>query len=93
MAEYRLFETEGYAQDLASLKKAGAREIESKLEEFVYPQLKGEPHYGANIKKLRNWEPDMWRYRVGNWRFFYEIDEDEKIVYLTAAHHRREAYR
>jgi mRNA interferase RelE/StbE len=41
---------------------------------------------------LRGWEPDTWRYRIRDWRFFYEIDEDEKLVILTAAHHRREAY-
>jgi mRNA-degrading endonuclease RelE of RelBE toxin-antitoxin system len=29
-----------------------------------------------------------WRYRIGAWRFFYEIDETEKIVYLLAASHR-----
>lgn len=49
-------------------------------------------NYGPNIKKLRNWKPPTWRYRVGDWRFFYEIDEQEKTVYLIAAYHRGEAY-
>ncbi len=92
-AEYKIFETAGYAEDLESLKKAGARNITTKLEAFVYPQLRAEPHFGPNIKKLRNWAPPIWRYRVGNWRFFYEIDEQEIIVYLIAAYHRGEAYR
>lgn len=93
MADFRIFETDGYAEDLESLKKAGAKQIGPKLEQFVYPQLRREPHFGPNIKKLTNWEPDTWRYRIGSWRFFYEIDEEEKIVNMTAAYHRGEAYR
>ena len=34
-----------------------------------------------------------WRYRVGEWRFFYEIDAAERIVFLVAADHRKQAYR
>jgi mRNA-degrading endonuclease RelE of RelBE toxin-antitoxin system len=30
---------------------------------------------------------------VGDWRFFYEIDEKQRIVFMTAADHRKEAYR
>ena len=93
MADFRVFATDGYTKDLESLRKAGAKQIISKLDEFVYPQLREEPRFGPNIKKLTNWEPDAWRYRVGDWRFFFEIDEEEKMVYMTAAYHRGEAYR
>ena len=92
-AEYRIFETDNFSDNLEKLKKAGATKIREKLQEFVYPQLREEPHFGPNIKRLRNWEPDTWRYRVGNWRFFYEIDENEKIVFMIAGYHRKEAYR
>jgi mRNA interferase RelE/StbE len=54
--------------------------------------LREEPHFGSNIKKLRDFTPETWRYRIGDWRFFYQIDEEEHIVYLIAAHHRKEAY-
>jgi mRNA interferase RelE/StbE len=60
---------------------------------YTYPQLRNDPHYGPNIKRLKNWEPPTWRYRVGAWRFFYEINEREKIVYMITADHRSEAYR
>ena len=62
------------------------------LTSYVYSQLREKPHFGSNIKKLRDFTPETWRYRIGDWRFFYEIDEDERIVHMTAAHHRKEAY-
>jgi len=40
------------------------------------------------IRKLKELEPATWRYRIGAWRFFSEIDEDDRIVLLTAAAHR-----
>ena len=44
------------------------------------------------IKKLRNYKPDTWRYRIGDYRFFYEIDDKEKIVFMIAADNRGDAY-
>ena len=50
------------------------------------------PHFGPNIKKLKDFTPDMWRYRIGAWRFFFEIDEEEKVAFMVAASHRSSAY-
>jgi mRNA-degrading endonuclease RelE of RelBE toxin-antitoxin system len=50
------------------------------------------PHFGPNIKKLKNFTPATWRYRIGAWRFFYEIDEAEKVAFMIAASHRSSAY-
>lgn len=92
MADYRVFETETFREDLARIGRAGLQRIREKLQEHVYTQLRSEPHFGPNIKRLKNWEPPTWRYRIGNWRFFYEIDEKEKIIYMTAADHRSRTY-
>ena len=42
---------------------------------------------------MRDWEPLTWRIRIGIWRVFYEIDDEKQIVFLTAADHRKDAYR
>jgi len=55
--------------------------------------LRQEPHYGPNIKRLQGYEPITWRYRIGDYRLFYLIDDGEKIVYLLTMDHRKEAYR
>lgn len=93
MAKYGIFETTGFTGDLEKLEKAGASQVVAKLKEFVYPQLRINPYLGQNIKKLRNWSPETWRYRVGDWRFFYQVEEDEATVFMIAAYHRKEAYR
>jgi len=93
LSKYRIFETENFLNNLEQLSKSGLSKIRDKLFTYVYPQLKERPHYGPNIKKLKEWEPQTLRYKIGHYRFFYEIDEEEKVVYLTAADHRKEAYR
>ena len=66
--------------------------VVDKLRRIVYPQLQAHPHYGEHVRRLKAWEPPTWRYRIGAWRFFFEID-DERIVYLLAASHRGSSYR
>jgi len=80
LARYRIFETTGFREDLAQLTGSGLS------------RLREEPHSGPNIKRLKNWDAPTWRYRIGAWRFFYEIDEEHSLVLLTAAHHRSRAY-
>ena len=90
---YRVFETQSFLADLAGLGVVAQKRLESKLRDYIYPILRLSAHSGSNIKRLKNWDPPTWRYRVGDWRFFYEIDEMGRVVYMTAADHRKEAYR
>jgi len=90
---FRIFETRQFLRGLGKLGSAAGQRLARKLREHVYPHLAANPHFGPNIKRLKNWEPPTWRYRVGDWRFFFEIDEEKRIVFMTAADHRREAYR
>ena len=91
-SEYRIFETRQFEKDLRQLAKSGHQELVEKLRNTVYPQLRSAPHFGPNVRKLRAFHPETWRYRIGAWRFFYEIDEDEEIVFMIAASHRGSAY-
>ena len=93
MDSYRIFETLTFRQDLERIGRAGLNRLIDKLHSRVYPQLRTEPHLGPQIKRLRNWEPPTWRYRIGSWRFFFEIDEVKRVVSMTAADHRGSAYR
>ena len=93
MARYRIFETATFQEDLARLSRSGLGRLTEKLRSQVYPLLRDEPHFGPNIKRLKNWEPPTWRCRIGAWRFFYEIDESDRVVSMTAADHRSDVYR
>ncbi len=92
MDRYRIFETEQFLEDLKQDFEGQGRRIGKKLSEFVYPQLHNNPFFGKNIRKLKNYKPDTWRYRIGNYRFFYEIDEKERMVYMIAADSRKDSY-
>ena len=92
LTEFRVFETEQFQKDLRRLARSGYQGIVEKLRETVYPQLRGHPHFGPQIRRLKGYEPPTWRYRIGAWRFFFEIDEVERVVFLLAASHRGAAY-
>ena len=91
-SEYRIFETRQFEKDLRHLAKSGHQGLVEKLRRTVYPQLRSAPHFGPHVRKLKDYEPETWRYRIGAWRFFYEIDEDEEIVFMIVAAHRSSAY-
>ena len=92
LSKYRIFEAEQFQKDLRQIAGSGHGKVVQKLREFVYPQLREHPHFGPNTKKLKDFDPETWRYRIGAWRFFYEIGEKEKVVYMLAASHRSSAY-
>jgi mRNA interferase RelE/StbE len=89
LAEFRIFETDQFIEDLSADFRGQGEKIRKKLSEYVYPQLRNNPYFGRNIKKLRNYEPETWRYRIGGYRFFYEVSEEEHIVYMLAADSRK----
>jgi mRNA interferase RelE/StbE len=69
------------------------RFIELKLKKYIYPQIKEQPYYGLNIKKLQGYSPDTWRYRLGRFRLFSGIDEHKRIVNIVTIDYRKDAYR
>lgn len=89
-ADYRIAETELTQESLASAKH---KRLARKLAEYVYPQLRKNPHYGPNIKKLRGDLEEFWRYRVGKFRIFYTVDEQERLVIIHEVEDRKDAYR
>jgi mRNA interferase RelE/StbE len=48
--------------------------------------------FGKNIKKLINYQPDTWRYKISSYRFFYEMDNQNKIVFMISVDNRQNAY-
>jgi mRNA interferase RelE/StbE len=93
LSDYRIFETKGFQRDVEALPASSRESLRRKLEGYVLPQLREEPHFGSNIRKLRRYEPETWRYRVGRCRIFCAILEKERIVALLTVDDRKEAYR
>lgn len=57
----------------------------------VSPKLTETPFFDANIKKLRNYVPETWRYRLGDFRIFYMVNEDKKEAYFVGFKDRKDA--
>jgi len=91
--KYKIFETDEFLKKIRKFSRQDANFVQKKLNEYVYPQIKMEPFLGHNIKKLRDYDPPIWRYRIGKFRVFYFIDSEERIVYILSVHLRRNAYK
>jgi mRNA interferase RelE/StbE len=93
LSEFRIFETDEFLKHLKKLSSRDAAFLRRKLDSFVYPQLKVEPFWGNNIKKLQGYTPETWRYRIGKFRLFFVIDQEEQILYILTIDDRKDAYR
>ena len=92
MDNYKIFETHEFQKNIEKISQRESELIKKKLRGYIYPQLKDEPHYGNNIKKLVDYKPETWRYRTGKYRLFYSINETEKTVYILTIDLRKDAY-
>jgi mRNA interferase RelE/StbE len=93
LVKYRIFETDQFIRDMERNFNGKGEKLRKKLIGYVYPQLRSNPYFGKNIKKLKNYSPDTWRYRIGDYRFFYEIDDKEHIVFMLTAESRKDSYK
>lgn len=92
MSPYKIFETETFQKECLKLvSNIEYKLIQKKLVNLIYPQLREEPHFGPNIKKLRAYVPESYRFRIGNFRLFYTIDEKNKTAIITAIKPRKTA--
>jgi mRNA interferase RelE/StbE len=92
LTDLRIFETDQLQKDLKQIARSGMPKLVSKLNKYLYPQLRSNSMTGNNIKRLKGPFSDIWRYRIGAWRFFYKIDKKRRIVSMIAASHRSSAY-
>ena len=89
---YKLFITNEFDSCLERITVRDRQSIEKKISEYMAPQVKQEPHYGLNIKKLKGYNPETWRYRIGRYRLFYIINEKENRVDFISIDQRKDAY-
>jgi len=64
----------------------------AKIKNIVYPQLRSNPFFGINIKKLKGDFESYYRYRIGNYRLFYLIENKKVLVVIVDLKHRQNAY-
>jgi mRNA interferase RelE/StbE len=57
-----------------------------------FAQLEREPRRHNNVKRLSGPLAGLLRYRVGDWRVLYRINEQRQQVNVLSVAHRREVY-
>ena len=90
-SSYTVAETESFRRALRK-NKALAR-LYPRIRDVVYPLLRREPHFGPNIKRLQGEFSDFYRYRLGDYRLFYTIDEQDTVVVVADLRSRQASYR
>lgn len=88
---YTIDYAEGVSEDLADLRAYTRKNILDALEE----RLRYEPTRLTRNKKILvglvpPWEhvPPVWELRIGEYRVFYDVDEDRAIVTIRAIRHK-----
>lgn len=88
--EFRIAETDNF---IKKVKERVFKKYYSKIYDFVYPQLRINPYFGPNIKKLKGEYENVYRYRIGNIRLFYIINNEEVVVIMIDIEKRKDAYK
>jgi mRNA interferase RelE/StbE len=88
LGNYKIAETEHYEKKINSKKYS---RLYQKIFRDVYPMLKRNPYFGANIKKLKGEYKDVYRFRTGDYRLFYKIEET--IIFIIDIENRKDAYK
>jgi len=84
-----------FADQLKKLIKGGHPELKRKMKE-IQKEICSEPHRkrpSLDIKLITSRKEGVYRIRLGELRIIYEIDEKEKIVWVTGIFHRGRGYK
>lgn len=57
-----------------------------------FERLSQNPYDHPNIKRLKGDLAGYFRYRIGNWRIIYQINETERLITVLLIVHRSRAY-
>ena len=59
---------------------------------IAFDEISVQPYYGNNIKKLKGDLDGLYRYRSGDYRIVYSIEDKIKIVSVNWIGKRKDAY-
>jgi len=87
---FKIAETDSFKK---KIKKDEYKRLNKKIEEYIYPLLRRNPFFGPNIKRLKGNYSELYRFRIGDYRLFYTIDNDKIIVFIIDIVNRKDAYK
>jgi mRNA interferase RelE/StbE len=88
--EFLIVETPVFVAKVQALEY---RSVYDKARRYAYPQLRVNPFFGPNIKKLKGEFGGIYRYRIGKFRLFYTVRKEQILVVVIDVARRKDAYR
>ena len=88
MSKFQVAETKTFEKS----KQKIDQKLYIKIKNIVYPQLRANPYFGTNIKKLKGEFDGYYRYRIGDYRLFYLVEEEKVLVLVVDVRHRQGVY-
>ena len=86
MSNYSLSFKSSAARELRKLSLEVQQRIANVIEKLIdHPPFSG-------VVKLKG-DDNLYRFRVGEYRVIYEIDDSDKKIVITRIRHRRDVYR
>ena len=89
MSKFNIAESKTFEK----VKKKVNQNLYQKIKNIVYPQLRQNPHFGTNIKKLKGRFAGYYRFRIGSYRLFYLVDNENVLVIIIDLKRHPSAYR
>jgi mRNA interferase RelE/StbE len=79
------------SQESREFYDAAHRPLARKLA-LCFAVLEENPRQHNNAKRRTGQKAGQWRFRVGDWRVLYRIDDHAQRVFVLIIAHRREVY-
>ncbi|MBD2184772.1 type II toxin-antitoxin system RelE/ParE family toxin [Planktothrix sp. FACHB-1355] len=83
--------TVAISSDAQEFFEAASAQLQRKLDR-CFEMLKINPRNHPNIKPLKGDLAGYYRYRVGDYRVVYAINDEQQVVVVAIIAHRREVY-
>lgn len=88
--KFKIAETYSFA---SKLRGNEFKSTYNKINNYIYPQLRENPFFGPNIKKLKGKYDSLYRYRIGRYRLIYTIDTEKELVFMIEIDQRKDIYK
>lgn len=79
------------SEEATQFFEAASAKLQKRLDR-AFGQIKSNPRFHPNIKPLKGNYVGYYRYRVGNYRIIYSIDDETIRVLVTTVSHTSEVY-
>jgi len=84
--DYKIVYAKFVVKDIKDIENRSLKKIKSEIEKLAqFPDIE-------NIRKLTNHPVSDFRMKVGDYRVLFDVDNNERVIFILKIGHRREVY-